>query len=771
MKKIEEMIKEKSVYEKDATCLKKSISFSMYEKKKSQVPFKKWGWSFVALLLISVISIPLLLKGNHTPSSSGTVPSSNSSGEINPPKPDTDIVPREEYETLAFKNDQDVVFQYEKNASLITTGFEIIKVDTAFQVSEPFNDAYVVDDSEFKEGEVGRYNITIQSKTNSKLKMIYKVDVVDQEILSIALDEEKTKKIYYLGEPIQKEDIYITKNIKDADGNISKKEAQRMEFEVDDSSYIADQIGQYPIRIHLKSAENITLTYQVEVRPLEEISLDGDYYFHEDDCLVGEVDVYVASIKDGVLEPHYYEFYRDTKGKINYLFKENKVILYTENPYDPKKQHLEYYPERRELVLTGAYDEAWSFYAKNDYVTTFTIQGEGTENDEYQQFVANDGIMDALTLGYLNYMYGGVYFDSDFENEVQVNEKIKENTVLYVGFIPYEGEERPYLGTWYYNKDYFRMPYLIAFSFIEEKLYDGGTRLVEEDDYKVQKTDKGYILWLGNNQEKYLYIKDYDTFIVGSFVGEAKQLKRFDSSKQCKVTLVMNYNTTYQVAINKGDTLITGFAREDDYTQLGVKDYDGKPIEEDTTFYGVTEFHHYLFDKSGTVFGTYEDYYKIVYFANLEIETTHRYFLVHYDHYQENIVGWLRFADINTLEVVNLEDDTPIFSFLYEAMSLNLNEKKYVENKKLYQGLSFIGTYQNGDEEIAILERGFFQYIEHLERGDYTIYNDYRILSISENEVVLEISRDFHEKEVLVISYNQAVWTFTWDAKEYTLVV
>lgn len=42
MKKIEEIIKEKSDYRKDASSLKKSISFSMYEKKKTVVPFKKW---------------------------------------------------------------------------------------------------------------------------------------------------------------------------------------------------------------------------------------------------------------------------------------------------------------------------------------------------------------------------------------------------------------------------------------------------------------------------------------------------------------------------------------------------------------------------------------------------------------------------------------------------------------------------------------------------------------------------------------------------------
>ena len=76
--------------------------------------------------------------------------------------------------------------------------------------------------------------------------------------------------------------------------------------------------------------------------------------------------------------------------------------------------------------------EEWILYAKNDYDKAFSIQGENVSEDEYYQFIVKDGYMDAMTLSYLQYTYGGVYFAESFKDDVKVEEdaEIQENSIL-----------------------------------------------------------------------------------------------------------------------------------------------------------------------------------------------------------------------------------------------------------------------------------------------------------------------------------------------------
>lgn len=767
MKKIEEIIKEKSDYRKDASSLKKSISFSMYEKKKTVVPFKKWGWSLLAILLIGIISITTLIKERNPSTSSNT--SSNNSG-YNPPDHNTPTIPKEKYETLAFKNKRNVVDCYEKNASFVDTGFEMVKVDEALQISETLNDTFEVDATEFKEGEVGKYNITIASNSNKHLKMQYEVQVVDETIQSIEIDQSKTRKVYYLGEPILKEDVYLNKICMDSNGKtLAPKEVKRMEFEVDTSNYDANQVGTYKVQVNLTNAKDVaSVAYEVEVKPLEEINLDGDYYFYDDECLSGEVNVYVASIEDGKLTPHFAEFYNGTSDQLTYSFINGRLILRGSN----ESQYLEYFPKERILKLSGMIDEEWILYAKNDYDKTFSIQGEYVNEDEYYQFIVKDGYMDAMTLSYLQYTYGGVYFAEDFKDDVKVEEdaEIQENTTLYVGFTPYEEkEEAPYFGTWYFNKDYFRMPYLIAFSFENGKLINSNGSIVE--DYRIQKTSQGYLLWI-NHYEKYLYIDEYDAFITDEAMTYRNQLARFDASSQCIVTLSMGLSVQ-RVVVTKGQPLITGFAREGSYTQLDINSYKGTPIEKDTTF-SVRLISQYLFEIEGKTFGTYDDYYQIVSNNKIHAKTKHQYLLIHYDHYKEIVVGWIAFLDIDTLEVLSLDDARPILTFDYKAEKLFVEEKEYEQNDEIYANLSFIGSYQSEEGEVITLtERGSFNYTEHIDRGgvikDYPASLKYRLISFDEDKISIELNHVFDDNEIIEITCEEGVWKFTWNSQKYAL--
>lgn len=770
MKKIEEIIKEKSDYRKDASSLKKSISFSMYEKKKTVVPFKKWGWSLLAIFLIGIVSVTALIKGDRPSTSSCNTSSSNNSG-YNPPDHNTPTIPQEKYETLAFKNKRNVVDRYEKNASFVDTGFEMVKVDEALQISETLNDTFEVDATEFKEGEVGKYNITISSNSDRHLKMHYEVQVVDETIQSIEIDQSKTRKVYYLGEPILKEDVYLNKICMDSNGKtLAPKEVKRMEFEVDTSNYDANQVGTYKVQVNLTNAKDVaSVKYEVEVKPLEEINLDGDYYFYDDECLSGEVNVYVASIEDGKLTPHFAEFYNGTSDQLTYSFINGRLILRGSN----ESQYLEYFPKERILKLSGMIDEEWILYAKNDYDKTFSIQGEYVNEDEYYQFIVKDGYMDAMTLSYLQYTYGGVYFAEGFKDDAKVEEdaEIQENTTLYVGFTPYEEkEEAPYFGTWYFNKDYFRMPYLIAFSFENGKLINSNGSIVE--DYRIQKTSQGYLLWI-NHYEKYLYIDEYDAFITDEAMTYRNQLARFDASKQCLVTLSTG-RSAQRVVVEKGQPLITGFAREGSYTQLDINSYKGTPIEKDTTF-SVRIISQYLFEIEGRTFGTYDDYYKIVSNNIIHADTQHQYLLIHYDHFQEVIVGWIAFLDMDTLEVLALDDDTSsILTFGYKAEKLFVEEKEYEQNNEIYANLSFIGSYQSEEREVITLtECGYFNYTEHVDRGgvikDYPASLKYRLISFDEDKISIELNHVFDDNEIIEITCEEGVWKFTWNSQEYML--
>ena len=769
MKKIEEIIKEKSDYRKDASSLKKSISFSMYEKEKTVVPFKKWGWSLLAIFLIGIVSVTALIKGDRPSTSSVNTSSSNNSG-YNPPDHNTPTIPKEKYETLAFKNKRNVVDCYEKNASFVDTGFEMVKVDEALQISETLNDTFEVDATEFKEGEVGKYNITISSNSDRHLKMHYEVQVVDETIQSIEIDQRKTRKVYYLGEPILKEDVYLNKICMDSNGKtLAPKEVKRMEFEVDTSNYDANQVGTYKVQVNLTNAKDVaSVAYEVEVKPLEEINLDGDYYFYDDECLSGEVNVYVASIEDGKLTPHFAEFYNGTSDQLTYSFINGRLILRGSN----ESQYLEYFPKERILKLSGMIDEEWILYAKNDYDKTFSIQGEYVNEDEYYQFIVKDGYMDAMTLSYLQYTYGGVYFDESFKDDVRVEEdaEIQENSILYVGFTPYEEkEEEPYFGTWYFNKDYFRMPYLVAFSFENGKLINNNG--LEVEDYRIQETSQGYLLWISHN-EKYLYIGEYDAFITDEAMTYRNQLARFDASSQCIVTLSMGLSVQ-RVVVTKGQPLITGFAREGSYTQLDINSYKGTPIEKDTTF-SVRLISQYLFEIEGKTFGTYDDYYQIVSNNKIHAKTKHQYLLIHYDHYKEIVVGWLSFLDMDTLEVLAIDDTSSILTFGYKAEKLFVEEKEYEQNDEIYANLSFIGSYQSEEGEVITLtERGSFNYTEHIDRGgvikDYPASLKYRLISFDEDKISIELNHVFDDNEIIEITCEEGVWKFTWNSQKYAL--
>lgn len=764
MKKIEEIIKEKSDYRKDASSLKKSISFSMYKKKKAVVPFKKWGWSLVAIFLIGIISVTALIKRDN-PSTS----SSSSNSGYNPPDHNTPTIPQDKYETLAFKNKRNVVDRYEKNASFIDSGFEMVKVDEALQVSETLNDTFEVDATEFKEGEVGEYNITISSNSDKHLKMQYQVQVVDETIQYIEIDQSKTRKVYYLGESILKEDVYLNKICMDANGKVlDPKEVKRMEFEVDTSNYNANQVGTYKIEVSLTNAKDVrSVEYEVEVKPLEEINLDGDYYFYDDECLSGEVNVYVASIEEEKLIPHFAEFYNGTSDELTYSFIDGRLILRGSN----ESQYLEYFPKERILKLSGMIDEEWILYAKTDYDKTFSIQGENVSEDEYYQFIVKDGYMDAMTLSYLQYTYGGVYFDEDFNDDMKVEEdaEIQENTTLYVGFTPYEEkEEEPYFGTWYFNKDYFRMPYLVAFSFENGKLINSNGSKVE--DYRIQETSQGYLLWISHN-EKYLYIDEYNAFITDEAMTYRNQLARFDATQQCLVTLSTG-RSAQRVVVEKGQPLITEFAREGSYTQLKINSYNGTPIEKDTTF-SVRHISRYLFEIEGKTFGTYEDYYQIVSNNRIHADTQHQYLLMHYDHYQEVVVGWLSFLDIDTLQVIPLDDDTsPILTFDYNAEKLVVEEKEYEFNNALYANLDFIGAYKSAEgETITLTEKGWFNYTMYIDRGGvikpYSDSLNYRLISFDEDKISIELNHVFDDNEVIELTCEEGVWKFTWNSQEF----
>ncbi len=770
MKKIEEIIKEKSDYRKDASSLKKSISFSMYEKKKTVVPFKKWGWSLLAIFLIGIVSVTALIKGDSPSTSSGNTSSSNNSGN-NTPDHNTPSIPQEKYETLAFKNKRDIVDRYEKNASFIDSGFEMVKIDEALQVSETLNDTFEVNATEFKEGEVGKYNITIASNSNKHLKMQYEVQVVDETIQSIEIDQNKTRKVYYLGEPVLKEDVYLNKICVDANGKtLEPKEVKRMEFEVDTSNYDANHVGTYKIGISLINATDVrSVEYEIEVKPLEEINLDGDYYFYDDECLSGEVNVYVASIEEGKLIPHFAEFYDGTSDQLTYSFIDGRLILRGSN----KSQYLEYFPKERILKLSGMIGEEWILYAKNDYDKAFSIRGENVSEDEYYQFIVKDGYMDAMTLSYLQYTYGGVYFAESFKDDVKVEEdaEIQENSILYVGFTPYEEkEEEPYFGIWYFNKNYFRMPYLVAFSFENGKLINSNG--LEVEDYRIQETSQGYLLWISHN-EKYLYIGEYDTFITDEAMTNRNQLARYDASKQCLVTLSTG-RSAQRVVVEKGKPLITGFAREGSYTQLEINSYKGTPIEKDTTF-SVRHISRYLFEIEGNTFGTYDDYYKIVSNNIIHADTQHQYLLIHYDHFQEVIVGWIAFLDIDTLEVLSLDDARSILTFDFSAEKLVIEEKEYEINNALYANLDFVGVYKSAEgKTITLTEKGRFDYTIYIDRGGvvkpYSDSLNYRLISFDENKISIELNHVFEDNEIIKLTYEEGVWKFTWNSQEYTLL-
>lgn len=759
MKKIEEEFVE-NLRKLDDTkvefeSINKHINYDKYLKEKKK-PFstKKLAWvsSLSCATVALAIALPLIIVNAQ---------GGNSSSPL-------------DIRQIDIANIDDIVIEYEKNCSFVSDGLVLNRVDKDGVKSLAKKNEYTVDSSNFKEGEVGTYDISVYLNSNSEIRTSYSATVVDDEIESVSLNDYRD--VYYIGENVIVQDIELIKHRESGD----EKLAKITEYDLDLSNFNGNKVGTYSIGVTLKSNTDFTLNYEVEVKPIEEADLDGRYAFVDDYFEVGQPTIYAVDIFDDVITPYYSEIVMN--GKYNREIKDGKIVLSTGRDL----QTATYDPSNRSLIISGiAGDPDMSCFRMNRTDLEVTL----IENENFEFYgtiyIAIDGFLSQGTIDYLTYRYGGAYLDASMNQPITATTEFENETnPIYVGSKPIVDDTMPYLGKWYREINDKEGSGEVYFDIKEDGIETGTVQ--GKIKYTVEKKSDN-IYWIRYNSwqvVEYNLTNDTIGFIQPDDGKIYMYGYRYNSVTQVIVTVNWKHSQyPTEFIVNKGESFTTRYVSEDNIVYLETT-YDGLPLYEDIALGSVAHITVELRNSNGK-FGDSDSYYAIESAFQVDrLGEGHNYYFTVYEDFKVAKRGWIEMTDYDAERVirymtVHFDDGTTgQVEHSYTESIMWLDDEAKLLNKSIFKDEPFIGTYHNEDSSktIVMRENAYIGFVKVTDSGgSATSLRNLFVISHSETKWTFEYYDSDIEGNRLVISVVLELvednWTLTIDGEVYYLEV
>ena len=713
--------------------------FKNEPKKQLKLSFAKLGFVGVCLLLLAII-IPTTIFLFNTPKVVG----------------------------LTITNKDDLVIEYQRNCNFINKGIMVDKKMSDGSTVRANEEEIIIDFNTFDNNNSGRYYISVYLKNKPEVETGYYVSVSEDEISNIELIDYRDT--YYVGETIIPEDLIVKKNLSSGKTLGTKY----TEYSIDTSNFNGNKVGKYDVNVVLNSNNNFTFSYEVEVKQIRELDINGRYGYIDSYYKDNAPTILALEINDNVATSYYSEIIvGETPAQT--LIKEvidGKIVIKD----DKHSQKMIYKPFTNEMIVNGLMvgepDMKLFKLDEDDYV----ISLNGKIADKNTFYIAKDGYLSKETISYLFNTYGGIYIDEEMEKPVTEETFFSNDSIVIVGSKNDGIDEKLYLGTFYDSKN------RIALVIEEDILYSYSN--TTPISYIAQLKDNGDV-WIRTSPYDpiYRYISKEDKFEIYSgdnyYVGD---LYRYNSETHVTITVNRNIGTSpYKFVLNKGDIFNCINIERNQLEFFKIPGYNETPIYEDTTFNNVTISYIYMSDFSYDIFGSYDNYFIIrtSYSVGKELidgKTTYWYEI--YENYDAVELGWIEFSgykDRTIYFTLHNEDGS------YKTISYNRDEKCYtIENimfslnETPFKDFDFVGKYIGSDgTEKIISDKGMLGTIRYTTVGNQVIDYEYIYIdTLEEDSVTLwytyQTIEDKLEIKKIQLIKKDFGWSFEIDGVTYT---
>ena len=678
-----------------------------FETLKEQIHFpasprkRRFRWAYAACAAASValvlgIAIPLaILSPENLSESPAASDSQKEEGTL--------LELWDDVETVRLANPRTVQRTYERNLSFVESGLSLSAQSPTGKTKVLSGDAIQVDASAFREGEPGDYPIHVSSEEGS---LTFDVEVIESEVVSI--EASFRKGAYYDGEVPLSSDFLVEK-VRD-DGTKARATDSEIGLEC---GAIDSSLGKVLITVYLKTNPSISVPMEVEVRPLEEIDLAGEYAYIDDYCAFGQPAVEAFSIKEGYFRPIYTEFV--CEGEMSLSVEDGKVRM----KLPGYNQGGTYDPSTRTFWIDGiAGDPPFACFLRPEgtvEVDMAFVLDEGRE----ETFLALGGYLTPGTLDYIKYLEGDCYLDEAHAIPVDEDTLFTERTRIYCHAEDQDEYDAVLDGIWVDERG--SIP-TVGWVFEDggiswglgssthpmSVVRDGNSLLVRYGSFEVILYDIA--------TDTILTYQDED-LLTGSY-------RRIDREKEAIFTLAYGMNGREDYVLEKGSSLPSAIIENNgsSISFLEVDGYSGEPVWEDVSFPGSVG-RRYLSDYWGR-YGSHSDYWQIVSPRSLDLpletETWNDYAFCIFEDYE--LVDWApikfdRYEDGTILgDLRFLSGKEAVLRF--DGNSISYGGETRLESDSPWEGLLILGRYVSEDGgEIEIDKYAQISEVTHREDG------------------------------------------------------
>ncbi|MCH5180787.1 MAG: hypothetical protein J1F32_06210 [Erysipelotrichales bacterium] len=667
---------------------------------------------------------------------------------------------------IIIANEEDLVTEYQRNCRFIETGIIVDKKMSNGKIVRATEKEVIVNYDSFDNQKAGIYEIFVYLKSNVETKTSYKVNVTNDEIVSIELKKSRTT--YYVGESINSKDLIVEKNL--SSGN--KIETKLTECTIDDSLYNGDQVGIYEIGVVLNSNSEFTLTYDVDVRPISELDISGKYGIIDEMYENTPPTILAMEIENDIAQVYYSEIIISSNVTLKKEVIDGNITI-----SDSKhNQKMRFNPFTSIMTITGLMrgdpDMIGFRLDEDDYL--ISLSGAFASNGI--KLVAVDGRLSSNSIQYLNNMYGGVYLDETMDVRVTSETMFTSDSVVIVGSKPILDDKKPYLGIYYREEDG-----RVIVKIEEDALYyTGGTKAYK---YYLEQKDNGDI-WIRTsiNEPILHYILEKD--IIELWTNDSLyeySVKRVNPQNHAIVTIIATYGSRYQFVVTKGEKFPTQVIAKTNITFYTIPGYKNNPIMEDVTFTNVTISNVYMSDISSRIYGEYDDYFYVAnsWTAGRDFMIS-SYWYARIKNFEIIDSGWIEFYDHkNGISILALHKDNGEAEQVYFNWSekkFTIGEEQFTHNATPFKDFDFVDNYIGEDgSEGLISDRGMIGIVEKNEHSTTISYETIYIISLTNEEVtflyIYQNDKDERELKYFTATKENGIWRFVFDGIKYTQVI
>lgn len=631
---------------------------------------------------------------------------------------------------MRLDNENEIVREFESNASFVFGG-TLTKKNADGKAIDINNSLVELDYSQFKKGTVGNYTINCHLKSDKNAYVSYNVLVNDEIIDHIKINNYRDT--YYVGENVMNDDVEVIKVMK------SGKEIHALptEIVIDDSFFDSTQPGICQLTVHLSTNKAIKANYEVDVKPLEEIALEGNYAYTLDYIKVGTPVIRAFNI-NGKIKPEYSSIH--ITGHYKKTVKDGQVIIESDDIVNNgSSQVLRYVPQTREMIVYSSHtDRERKCFLMSERDVTFTVRNVHDRWTNYK-FVAKNGYISNKQIDYFKFHYGGVYFDNAMNTPVTSLTHLDKDTYIYVGHVQDEVQNTGYYGSWYdpsSNNE-------IAFSINKEAFGDysfsnTSTYTVNEKDDEVIIRNKGYVYSYDKVVGKLFLLDEYSGLRTTEYT-------KFDENTQAIFSLNdLNTNETHHIVYELGENLNKSFIQNAVITSVNVSSYyvnniefpyENEPVIENVSGRG-TIVKQYL-DDYAYKYGDYDSYWQFTdnFGASKQDNNDHHHYLIRVENGVTTRVGWVGFSEVvdKSYQVPATDEEgkqildnngNPVYRDINESYfkayahfddyvvkeikfstiskSVNFGEGWLYPNYEVWKDMPFVGTYKSQDNKQTI---------------------------------------------------------------------